>query len=129
MFQLKTVTITHKHGTNVFYGITEDEVTRKLAEYCHENWELEELTRKIPENDDDLISEYFDQMSNHESYVMDLFEMPEIQDIENALIAIKARINGEFDNPYLQKYGNLHANKDMDILRICGHALSVIKGE
>jgi hypothetical protein len=40
------------------------------------------------------------------------------QELYNALIAIRARINGEFDNPELNKFGALSTDKIEDILLI-----------
>lgn len=45
-------------------------------------------------------------------------------DFENALVAIRARINGEFDNPALVTFGPLHADRLADVLRIADETLS-----
>lgn len=41
----------------------------------------------------------------------------------NALRAIEARINGEWDNPHLIAAGSLHPNPEVDILRIAEDAI------
>lgn len=46
-----------------------------------------------------------------------------------ALEAIRARINGEYDNPSLVSIGSLRYNTDDDVLRIATQAISRATGE
>jgi hypothetical protein len=46
-----------------------------------------------------------------------------VQHLATALVAITARIEGEFDNPALVAFGPLMPNTDADVLRIAGAAL------
>jgi len=48
-------------------------------------------------------------------------------DLLDALEAIQARINGEFDHPALVAYGPLHETQD--IIRICAKVLAKVKGK
>ena len=49
-------------------------------------------------------------------------------DLLEALNAIFARINGEWDNPALVSFGELSINSDFDILRIANHAIRKAEG-
>jgi hypothetical protein len=42
----------------------------------------------------------------------------------STLRAIKARLNGEWDNPDLQRFGALHPNEDVDCMRMVESALT-----
>jgi hypothetical protein len=43
------------------------------------------------------------------------------------LTAIRARINGEWDNPALEAFGELYVDSDIDILRIADEALGAVQ--
>lgn len=47
----------------------------------------------------------------------------DIHDFNTALLAIKARINGDFDHPALTAYGPLHVDRMADVLYIAETAL------
>lgn len=60
--------------------------------------------------------------------------MPELKTLkenyramETALEAINARINGEWDNPALESFGELDTNTEVDIKRITTETLQKIK--
>lgn len=49
------------------------------------------------------------------------------QAMETALKAINARINGEWNNPALESFGELDTNTEVDIKRIATETLQKIK--
>ena len=68
MFTLHIAIVDTQDGYKSFYGLSETDLRKKLAEYCREQWEEEELGMPESEEDEDLIDEFFDQMSFQTSY-------------------------------------------------------------
>ena len=59
--------ITNEHGTNLYAGTSEEAVRRQFADYCIAWWDDNMEGEEMPDNDDDLITMYFDNVDG-ESY-------------------------------------------------------------
>ena len=87
-------------------------------------WRYEPETgtiRSVPANYWLATMDSFDGAVNHHANALLIEAAPEMWD---ALTAIVARINGEFDNPALLKYGPLETERTGDVMKI---ARSIIK--
>ena len=64
--------VTHRHGTDVYFGLTEAILEAELAAYCRQFWnEVVEKDASLPEEpegmgDAEIVSTYFDVMIEHE---------------------------------------------------------------
>jgi hypothetical protein len=57
-------TISHKHGTNFYVDHTEELLQKQIADFVRENWNLECIEGEIPDNDDEAVEQYFEQMAD-----------------------------------------------------------------
>lgn len=62
-------------------------------------------------------------------YTIQANNLPALLEAVEVLEAIQARINGEFDNPALERMGPLSADMREDIRQWCDAALAKLKGE
>jgi hypothetical protein len=66
--------IRHKQGTNVSVHRSNESARLALADYCNENWTVEGVKGNPPDDEDNLISEYFEAVS-WEDYDIDESEL------------------------------------------------------
>lgn len=64
-------TISHKHGSDTCIAVTQAELYRQLAGYCHENWHEVAAYPEVPTDpqflsDFEVVDTYFEAMSNHD---------------------------------------------------------------
>lgn len=60
--------INHRPGNDITVHASRDAAYAALAAHCRESWSLEGFVEDAPEDDDELIVQYFDQMAMDESY-------------------------------------------------------------
>jgi hypothetical protein len=84
MFILHIAIVDTRDGSKSFYGLSEADLRTKLATYCREQWEYEEVEDPIPEDDEDVIDEFFDNVSLQFIYMQESFAMPEIENLLKA---------------------------------------------
>jgi hypothetical protein len=102
-------------GSKSFYGLSEADLRKKLAAYCREQWEYEEVEDPIPEDDEDVIDEFFDNVSLQFIYMQESFAVPEIENLIDAIqnLFIDAYDRGETrDKSTNQLYDDWQAVSD-----------------
>lgn len=74
--------VTHRHGTNLYAGATEADVTLQLAEYCRDFWDEipdpDVCVQDPPADDSDCITAYFKGFEEYgftESYDIEAVEL------------------------------------------------------
>jgi len=64
--KIYVATVTHKHGTDVFCGLSEAEQFAKLAAWCRAWWDETERPSPPPDDDNLCIDEYFEALDGLE---------------------------------------------------------------
>lgn len=64
-------TVSHKHGENLYLGLTRSDLMHQVASYCREEWHEVSDWDDVPENttgmtDEEVVKTYFSAMSDHE---------------------------------------------------------------
>ena len=78
MIDVFTASISHTHGTEVFFALTEERLEEKLAEYCRDNWDEvltynddceDDVPETPPDDDEKCVSIYFDHSEDHQEFL------------------------------------------------------------
>lgn len=62
--------IEHRHGANTYVHKTEAGAQQSLRAYVDDNWAQELGTRPVPDDEEDMIAEYFERVDD-EHYSLD----------------------------------------------------------
>lgn len=72
--QVILLTITHKHGDNEHVCINKEAAMSHLYEYVSDEWEGE-IDAEMPDDKDDAIEMYFDEMAEKEWYSLETLDV------------------------------------------------------
>lgn len=124
--KIHTLTIEHRHGRQVSAHVTRAEADAALAAYVRERAEeIIALQGELDDMDDaEAVAEFY-RLVDDESAEIDECDLalPDLAPLTTALQAIRARVNGEWDNPALVAVGPLGSISD-DVLHIIAGVLS-----
>jgi hypothetical protein len=97
--QVAILTISHRHGTNVYPCSTEKAAGQQLKRYVASWWSQVFFKEPIPDDLDEAVSRYFEETRGHESYGLKIEELieeePDQKINKDKLVKIAAQLDSQ----------------------------------